>query len=43
VLFNTRNNSPSEKAPARIIDPLMHDAAGKVIEWPEGEAFEVRP
>ncbi len=39
VLFNTRNNSPSEKAPARLIDPLMHEAADKITEWPEGEEF----
>jgi hypothetical protein len=37
VLFNTRNDSPSEKAPARIIDPRLHETAGKIKEWPEGE------
>jgi N-acyl-D-amino-acid deacylase len=39
VLFNTRNDSPAEKAPARIIDARMHETAGKIKEWPEGEDF----
>ncbi|MBI3865558.1 MAG: beta-lactamase family protein [Planctomycetia bacterium] len=38
VLFNTRNSAP-DKAPARLIDPLMHVAAGKIQAWPEGEAL----
>ena len=37
ILFNTRNNSPAEKAPARLIDRLMHEAAAKITEWPEGD------
>lgn len=31
VLFNTRN-SPSGEAPARIIDPLVHQAANRMLE-----------
>lgn len=41
ILFNTRNGK-SEKAPARLIDPLMHVAAGKVQTWPEGEALSAQ-
>jgi N-acyl-D-amino-acid deacylase len=39
MLFNTRNGAASEKAPARVIDPLLHEAAAKVTEWPEGSPF----
>jgi N-acyl-D-amino-acid deacylase len=42
VLFNTRNNSPAEKAPARLIDPLMHETAAKVTDWPEGDDLGAR-
>ncbi|HEY3969149.1 MAG TPA: serine hydrolase domain-containing protein [Planctomycetaceae bacterium] len=38
ILFNTRS-SAAEKAPARLIDPLMHVAAGKVQVWPTGDAL----
>ncbi len=38
ILFNTRN-SAQEKAPARLIDPLMHVAASKVQVWPAGDAL----
>lgn len=41
VLFNTRN-SVSEKAPARLIDPLMHKAANAIQEWPEGDELGAR-
>jgi len=34
VLFNTRN-STAEKAPARLIDRLMHKTANAIQEWPE--------
>jgi len=36
VLFNTRN-STAEKAPARLIDRLMHKTANAIQEWPEGD------
>jgi N-acyl-D-amino-acid deacylase len=38
VLFNTRNSTP-EKAPARLVDPLMHKAANAIQKWPEGDEF----
>ena len=41
ILFNTRNSVP-EKAPARLIDPLMNVAAGKVQVWPEGDALSAQ-
>jgi N-acyl-D-amino-acid deacylase len=41
ILFNTRNSIP-EKAPARLIDPLMNKTANAIQEWPEGEEFETR-
>lgn len=41
VLFNTRN-SVSEKAPARLIDPLMHKAVNAIKQWPEGNEFGAR-
>lgn len=36
VLFNTRNGAPSASAPSRKIDPLVHETANKITEWPEG-------
>lgn len=33
VLFNTRNG-PNDEVPARAIDPLLHQAADAVREWP---------
>lgn len=41
VLFNTRNSAP-DKAPARLIDPLMHIAADKVTSWPVGEPLSAQ-
>ena len=41
VLFNTRNSVP-EKAPARLIDLLMHKTANAIQEWPPGDEFGVR-
>ncbi len=41
VLFNTRHRVP-EKAPARLIDPLMHKAANAIQKWPEGEVIGAR-
>lgn len=38
VLFNTRHGVP-EKAPARLIDSLMHKAANSIQEWPAGDGF----
>jgi N-acyl-D-amino-acid deacylase len=42
ILFNSRNSEPT-KAPARLIDPLMHMAVDKVETWPEGEPLEPTP
>jgi N-acyl-D-amino-acid deacylase len=42
VLINTRNTSVPEKAPARILDPLLHEAADKITEWPEGEEVGIQ-
>jgi len=33
VLINTRNSAP-EKAPARLLDPLLHKAADAITDWP---------
>jgi N-acyl-D-amino-acid deacylase len=41
VLFNTRN-SVAEKAPARLIDLLMHKTANAIKEWPQGDEFGAR-
>jgi len=41
VLFNTRHRNP-EKAPARLIDSLMHKAANAIQEWPAGDEFGAR-
>lgn len=35
VLINTRNSTP-EKAPARMLDPLLHKVADAIVEWPDG-------
>jgi N-acyl-D-amino-acid deacylase len=35
VLINTRNSAP-EKAPARLLDPLLHKVADAITEWPDG-------
>jgi N-acyl-D-amino-acid deacylase len=39
MLFNTRNGAAAEKAPARLIDSRIHEAADKVRDWPEGTSF----
>jgi N-acyl-D-amino-acid deacylase len=41
VLFNTRNGG-GKKEPVTLIDPLMHVAADKVQNWPEGTAFSTQ-
>ncbi len=38
VLFNTRD-SPDDKQPAAAIDPLLHQAANAVREWPDKDLF----
>lgn len=41
VLINTRNSAP-EKAPARLLDPLLHKVADAIREWPEGDELPGR-
>jgi len=39
VLFNSRE-TPSGTWPSHLIDPLLHQAASAVPEWPETDLFE---
>jgi N-acyl-D-amino-acid deacylase len=39
ILCNTRQ-TPGGEQPARLLDPLMHQAVGKIEHWPEGDLFD---